>query len=161
MNCTSPHHALERDEFILHYQPQINVATGAVVQMEALLRWQHPLLGLVAPSQFIPLAEENGLIVAIGEWVLQTACIQVMAWHRASLPLVKLAVNLSARQLQHPNLVNVVAKVLADTGFPSTHLAHIPHFQLAQRELNRGLNRGDSISDRVRQRIAGYGDAHQ
>jgi len=116
------HHALERDEFILHYQPQINVATGAVVQMEALLRWQHPLLGLVAPSQFIPLAEENGLIVAIGEWVLQTACIQVMAWHRASLPLVKLAVNLSARQLQHPNLVNMVAKVLADTGFPATYL---------------------------------------
>jgi diguanylate cyclase (GGDEF)-like protein/PAS domain S-box-containing protein len=116
------HHALSRNEFILHYQPQVDVATGAVVQMEALLRWQHPALGLVAPGQFIPLAEENGLIVPMGEWVLHVACSQVMAWHRAGLPLVKLAVNLSARQLQHPNLVHVVDRVLADTGLPSTHL---------------------------------------
>jgi EAL domain-containing protein (putative c-di-GMP-specific phosphodiesterase class I) len=88
------------------------------VQMEALLRWQHPSLGLVAPAQFIPLAEENGLIVPIGEWVLHQACSQVMAWRRAGLPLVKLAVNLSARQLQHSNLVAMVDQVLADTGLP-------------------------------------------
>jgi diguanylate cyclase (GGDEF)-like protein/PAS domain S-box-containing protein len=112
------HHALDRDEFILHYQPQVDVTSGTVVQMEALLRWQHPSLGLVAPCQFIPLAEENGLIVPIGEWVLHQACSQVMAWHRAGLPLVKLAVNLSARQLQHPNLVATVEQVLADTGLP-------------------------------------------
>ncbi|MBE9109826.1 EAL domain-containing protein [Nodosilinea sp. LEGE 07298] len=116
------HHALGRDEFVLYYQPQVNVATGEVVQMEALLRWQHPTLGLVAPCRFIPLAEENGLIVPIGEWVMRTACAQVMAWHRAGLPLVNLAVNLSARQLQHPNLVNSVATVLKETGLPPTRL---------------------------------------
>lgn len=116
------HHALGRDEFVLYYQPQVNVVTGVVVQMEALLRWQHPTLGLVAPGQFIPLAEENGLIVPIGEWVMRTACTQVMAWHRAGLPLVNLAVNLSARQLQHPNLVNVVTAVLNETGLPPTYL---------------------------------------
>jgi diguanylate cyclase (GGDEF)-like protein/PAS domain S-box-containing protein len=116
------HHALGRGEFVLHYQPQVNVTTGAIEQMEALLRWQHPSLGLVAPGQFIPLAEDNGLIVPIGEWVLHTACTQVVAWHRAGLPPVKLAVNLSARQLQHPQLVSVVAEVLAKTGLPASHL---------------------------------------
>ncbi|MBD2110444.1 MULTISPECIES: bifunctional diguanylate cyclase/phosphodiesterase [Cyanophyceae] len=116
------HHALGRDEFVLYYQPQVNVVSGVVVQMEALLRWQHPTLGLVAPNQFIPLAEENGLIVPIGEWVMRTACTQVMAWHRTGLPLVNLAVNLSARQLQHPNLVNVVTAVLNETGLPPTYL---------------------------------------
>jgi diguanylate cyclase (GGDEF)-like protein/PAS domain S-box-containing protein len=116
------HHALVRHEFALYYQPQIDVATGEILQMEVLLRWQHPSLGLVTPGQFIPLAEENGLIVPIGEWVLHTACTQVMAWQRAGLPLVKLAVNLSARQLQHPNLVGMVAQVLAATGLPATHL---------------------------------------
>lgn len=116
------HHALGRDEFALYYQPQVNVETGEIVQMEALLRWQHPTLGLVAPGQFIPLAEENGLIVPIGEWVLRTACAQAMAWAQAGLPLVNLAVNLSARQLQHPNLVGMVAQVLAETGLPATRL---------------------------------------
>jgi diguanylate cyclase (GGDEF)-like protein/PAS domain S-box-containing protein len=116
------HQALGREEFILHYQPQVNAATGAVVQMEALLRWQHPALGLGAPGQFIPLAEDNGLIVPIGEWVLRQACAQVVAWHRAGLPLVKLAVNLSARQLQHPRLVEVVATVLAETRLPAAQL---------------------------------------
>ncbi|MGF1518260.1 MAG: EAL domain-containing protein [Nodosilinea sp.] len=116
------HHALGRDEFTLYYQPQVKVDTGEIVQMEALLRWQHPTLGLVAPAQFIPLAEENGLIVPIGEWVLHTACAQIIAWAQAGLPLVKLAVNLSARQLQHPNLVGMVAQVLAETGLPATHL---------------------------------------
>ncbi|WP_225885421.1 EAL domain-containing protein [Leptolyngbya sp. KIOST-1] len=112
------HHALGRNEFVLYYQPQVNVVTGKVVQMEALLRWQHPTLGLVTPSEFIPLAEENGLIVPIGDWVMHTACTQVMAWHRLGLPLVNLAVNLSARQLQHPNLVTRVAAVLKETGLP-------------------------------------------
>lgn len=116
------HHALGRNEFVLYYQPQVSVVTGVVVQMEALLRWQHPTLGLVAPGQFIPLAEENGLIVPIGEWVMRQACTQVMVWHRAGLPLVNLAVNLSARQLQHPNLVNVVTAVLHETGLPPTYL---------------------------------------
>ncbi|TVQ09209.1 MAG: EAL domain-containing protein [Leptolyngbya sp. DLM2.Bin27] len=116
------HHALDRHELTLYYQPQINIVTGEILQMEALLRWQHPSLGLVAPGQFIPLAEENGLIVPIGEWVLHSACAQVVAWAQAGLPLVKLAVNLSARQLQHPNLVSMVAQVLAATGLPATHL---------------------------------------
>lgn len=116
------HHALGRNEFVLHYQPQVNVATGEVMQIEALLRWQHPSLGLVSPGEFIPLAEENGLIVPIGEWVMRTACSQVMAWAHQGLPLVNLAVNLSARQLQHPNLVRVVCAVLRETGLPATSL---------------------------------------
>jgi diguanylate cyclase (GGDEF)-like protein/PAS domain S-box-containing protein len=116
------HHALDRQELLLYYQPQINTATGQVVQMEALLRWQHPKLGLVTPPRFIPLAEETGLIIPLGEWVLRTACTQVMAWQRAGLPLVRVAVNLSARQLQHPELVHFVARVLQETKLPAEYL---------------------------------------
>lgn len=111
---SSLHHALERNEFIVHYQPQIDVHTGAVVQMEALLRWQHPEFGLVPPSQFIAIAEETGLIVSIGEWVLRTACEQGKRWHGMGIP-VRMAVNLSARQFQQQNLVMRVATILRQT----------------------------------------------
>ncbi|HEY9737987.1 MAG TPA: EAL domain-containing protein, partial [Trichocoleus sp.] len=111
----SLHSALDRQEFVIHYQPQINVDTGQVVQVEALLRWQHRELGLVPPQTFIPVAEETGLIVPIGEWVLRQACAQSHRWRRAGLPDLRVAVNLSARQLQHPDLVTTVATVLAET----------------------------------------------
>ena len=110
------HHALERGEFLVYYQPQVNVKTGLVSGMEALVRWQHPDLGLIPPGQFIPLAEETGLIVPIGEWVLRTACAQNKAWQAAGLPPLKIAVNLSARQFQQPNLVEMVAQILDETG---------------------------------------------
>ncbi|MDX6664385.1 MAG: hypothetical protein QOG68_591, partial [Solirubrobacteraceae bacterium] len=112
------HRALERGEFLLHYQPQAVLATGAVVGLEALVRWQHPDRGLVAPGEFIGTAEETGLILQIGEYALREACEQAARWgaiHRDG-PALKMSVNLSARQCAHPDLVDVVASVLRDTG---------------------------------------------
>lgn len=116
------HRALERQEFVLYYQPQVNVVTGEITQVEALLRWQHPDLGLVSPAKFIPLAEETGLIVPIGEWVLRTACAQNCRWLAAGLPPIRVAVNLSARQLRQPNLVKMVDQVLQETGLNPRYL---------------------------------------
>ncbi len=110
------HQALERGEFVVYYQPQVHTTTGTITEMEALVRWQHPELGLISPAKFIPLAEENGLILPIGEWVLRTACAQNKVWHDAGFPSLCVAVNLSARQFQQPNLVEMVARVLSETG---------------------------------------------
>lgn len=115
-------HALERNEFKLYYQPQVDLRTRCITGMEALLRWQHPDLGLVQPSRFIPIAEETGLIVAIGEWALRAACFQNKAWQDAGLQRVLVAVNLSARQFKQPNLVNVVSQALADSGLEPCYL---------------------------------------
>jgi len=114
-------YALERKEFSLYYQPRVSIATGEITGMEALLRWQHPDMGLVAPSVFIPLAEQSGLIVPIGEWVLRTACRQNKAWQDAGLPPLMMAVNLSLKQFRQPQLVETVAKILQQTGLE-------PHF---------------------------------
>ena len=108
--------ALERDEFVLHYQPQLDLESGRIVGVEALIRWQHAELGMVAPLRFIGLAEETGLIVPIGAWVLRTACAQAQAWCAAGLGPLRLAVNLSARQFSEPDLVARVGAVLAETG---------------------------------------------
>lgn len=108
--------ALDQQEFSIHYQPKLDLRTGRICGVEALLRWQSPVLGSVSPAEFIPLAEETGLIVPIGQWVLRTACAQSMAWQRAGLPPVCMAVNLSARQFAGENLLNDIATVLADTG---------------------------------------------
>ena len=109
-------HALERDELSLHYQAQLDLASDRIDGVEALLRWQHPELGAVSPATFIPLAEESGLILPIGRWVLRTACAQNVAWQRAGLPPVRVAVNLSPRQLADPDLLAEVRDVLAETG---------------------------------------------
>ncbi|HIK41363.1 PAS domain S-box protein, partial [Thermoleptolyngbya sp. M55_K2018_002] len=119
---SSLHYALERQEFTLHYQPQVNILTGEIIQMEALLRWTHPKLGLISPQTFIGLAEENGLIVPIGFWVLRTACLQNKQWQEAGLGPLRVAVNLSARQFQQPNLVGAIASILEETGLPPTGL---------------------------------------
>ncbi|GAX39080.1 diguanylate cyclase/phosphodiesterase [Tolypothrix sp. NIES-4075] len=112
----SLHYALEREEFIVYYQPQVNISTGEIIKMEALLRWQHPKLGLIYPEKFIPLAEETGLIVTIGEWVLKTACAQNKAWQDTlGFPSLSIAVNLSARQFQQSNLVKLVTQILSET----------------------------------------------
>ncbi len=108
--------ALEREEFLLHYQPQIDLETGEIVGMEALIRWQHPTQGLIAPNQFIPMAEETGLICPIGEWVLRQACMQNRLWQEAGLPPLKMAVNISARQFQQKTLLPCIDQVLKETG---------------------------------------------
>jgi len=118
----SLHRALERQELVLHYQPQMDLQTGNVTQIEALIRWQHPELGLLSPQTFIPLAEENGLILPIGEWVLQTACAQIKRWQDMGLEDLRVAVNLSAHQFQQPNLVDLVAQTLQDNGILPYHL---------------------------------------
>ena len=110
------HHALKQGEFVLYYQPQVNINTGELTGIEALVRWQHPELGLVPPETFIPLAEENGLIVPINEWVLRTACSQNKVWQEAGISPLRIAVNLSPRQFQQPNLVATVAWILEETG---------------------------------------------
>jgi diguanylate cyclase (GGDEF)-like protein len=109
--------ALEREQFLLHYQPQVNTQTGQVIGMEALIRWQHPDLGLVYPAEFITLAEDTGLIVPMGEWVLRRACEQVQIWHKGGFPKLSVSVNLSARQFQHQALVDTIARVLRETEF--------------------------------------------
>jgi diguanylate cyclase (GGDEF)-like protein len=109
-------HALERDELFLHYQPCIDAASGRTVGMEALVRWQHPVRGLIPPDRFIPIADESGLIVDIGEWVLRRACEQGRKWQDKGY-CAYLAVNVSAVQFGQPRLLEVVRRVLAETGF--------------------------------------------
>jgi EAL domain-containing protein (putative c-di-GMP-specific phosphodiesterase class I) len=108
--------AIERNEFLLHYQPKLDLRTGAIAGVEALIRWKHPDWGMVSPAQFIPLAEETGLIVQIGEWVLKTACDQSRSWREQGIPAVRVAVNLSARQFSQKTLVSDVARTLAQSG---------------------------------------------
>ncbi len=109
-------HALERDEFSVHYQAKLDLKTGTINGVEALLRWNSPALGNVSPVQFIPVAEETGMIVSIGKWVLATACAQNVAWQREGLPSICMAVNLSVRQFSDPNLLQEIADVLNATG---------------------------------------------
>ncbi|MBL8486344.1 MAG: EAL domain-containing protein [Rhodocyclaceae bacterium] len=110
--------ALERSEFFLVYQPQLDLASGSIRSVEALIRWRHPDQGLVPPGQFIPVAEENGLIGPIGDWVLRTACAEAARWRAAGTPL-RVAVNLSAVQFRDPGLPDRIREVLADTGLPA------------------------------------------
>jgi len=109
-------HALRDGQFELHYQPQVDLKHGRIVGVEALLRWRHPTLGHIAPDRFIPIAEETGLIVAIGDWVLRCAMEQAAAWQRAGLPPLRMAVNLSARQLVQPDLARRIEGLLAAAG---------------------------------------------
>lgn len=110
---TALRHALPDEQLDLHYQPQVDLVHGRIVGVEALLRWQHPTLGRIAPDRFIPIAEETGLIVAIGDWVLRRAIEQAAAWQRAGLPPLRMAVNLSARQLLQPDLARRIEGLLA------------------------------------------------
>jgi diguanylate cyclase (GGDEF)-like protein len=108
--------ALERDELVVHYQPQAELSSGHIVGAEALLRWQHPELGLLPPAEFLPLAEETGLILAIGEWTLEHVCRQAQAWRSHGLPPLRLAVNLAARQFYQGDFARRVAATLARHG---------------------------------------------
>lgn len=109
------HHALEKNEFKLYYQPQINVNDGTIKGIEALLRWENPELGLVSPASFIKLAEQTGLIVPIGEWVIKTACSQNKQWQLKGAPPLRISVNISLVQFQQPNLATTIAEILTET----------------------------------------------
>jgi diguanylate cyclase (GGDEF)-like protein/PAS domain S-box-containing protein len=108
--------ALKRNELELHYQPQMDVSSGRILGLEALLRWNSDDLGSVPPNKFIPLAEESGLIIPIGEWVLRTACAQVKTWQDSGANIARIGVNISARQFIHGGFTNTVARILEDTG---------------------------------------------
>lgn len=114
--------ALQNDEFVLYYQPQICLRTGEIVGCEALVRWQQPDYGLVPPDKFIPLCEENGLIVPLGEWILRTACQQWLSWRDQGFNVTRIGVNISGRQIQQNDLVETVKRVLEETGCPVTAL---------------------------------------
>ena len=113
--------AVEREELILHYQPQVNLLTGKIIGLEALVRWNHPQRGLIQPTQFIPMAEASGLIIPIGAWVLRTACRQLSTWLEQGFDLV-MAVNISARQFQQHGFVDQVEQILRETGLPPQRL---------------------------------------
>jgi diguanylate cyclase (GGDEF)-like protein/PAS domain S-box-containing protein len=115
-------HALEKSEFLLHYQPQADLDSGEIVGAEALLRWQHPSRGIVPPAEFIPMAEDTGLIVPIGEWVIRSACLQQRAWRARGMKPLRVAVNLSPRQFAQKDLVATVARILDDTGMAAAEL---------------------------------------
>jgi len=132
-------HALERNEFELHYQAKRDTATGEITGMEALLRWQHPDLGVVAPMQFIPVAEETGLIVPIGKWVLQTACLQNVAWQKLGLPRLSIAVNLTARQFSDDRLLEDITSILNSTGMDASLLEVEIHESLLIRDIAKTL----------------------
>ncbi|MDD5059182.1 MAG: EAL domain-containing protein [Sideroxydans sp.] len=127
-------HALTRDELRLHYQPQITLQDGHIVGAEALLRWQHPELGMISPAEFIPIAEASGQIIQIGEWVLRTAAAQLKQWMDKGLPRMMMAVNLSAAQFRHPNLPEMVTRILDE--------AKLPH-ELLELELTEAVTMDD------------------
>ncbi|GAM07827.1 putative protein [Geobacter sp. OR-1] len=108
--------AVENDEFLLYYQPKVDILSGEITAFEALLRWEHPDLGLLSPAEFIPLAEETGLIIPIGEWVIRKVCAQNVAWQQEGLANLRIAVNLSGYQLQQKNFLLFVQEILSETG---------------------------------------------
>ncbi|MCG6934585.1 MAG: EAL domain-containing protein [Proteobacteria bacterium] len=115
-------HALDRNEFIIHYQPQIDARTEHITGVEALLRWQHPDLGLVLPNNFIPLLEETGLIEDVGNWVLKTCCKQLREWHDTGLDTLQMSVNISSRQFNNANFISVMHEMIKETGVNSEYL---------------------------------------
>ncbi|MBD1838492.1 EAL domain-containing protein [Coleofasciculus sp. FACHB-64] len=139
------HGAVERNEMVVYYQPLIDLHTRKITAMEALVRWQHPTLGLVSPAKFIPIAEANGSIVQIGEWVLRTACAQTRAWQLAGFPPIRISVNLSARQFEQPNLVEVVNQTLEETGLKASYLELEVTESLLMGDVQRSVNTLDQL----------------
>jgi diguanylate cyclase (GGDEF)-like protein len=119
---TSLRHAIDNEEFVLHYQPRLAVDSLKITGVEALVRWQHPQLGLLSPAEFIPLAEDNGLILPIGEWVLRTACRQNREWQEKGFTPMRIGVNVSARQFQQQHLAEIVLEILEETGLAPNYL---------------------------------------
>jgi len=140
--------ALERNEFALHYQPKIDLRTGAITGAEALLRWTHPTHGLVSPARFIPVAEDCGLILPIGAWVLREACAQARAWVDSGLPTATMAVNVSAMEFRNENFLRNLTAILVETGFDPRFL----ELELTESVLMRRAESTASILQSVRER---------
>jgi diguanylate cyclase (GGDEF)-like protein len=145
---TALRRALERDQLSLHYQPKVDMASGQVTGVEALLRWEHPEFGTVSPLQFIPLAEETGLIVPIGRWVLREACAQNMAWQRHGLRPISMAVNLSPRQFADEHLLEDVDEALAGSGMSPVLL----QLEVTESMVMRNVSRAVRVLDAIRSR---------
>ncbi|GEM_PF-3384829 len=139
--------AFEQDQFLLHYQAKVDLTTQRVNGVEALVRWQHPELGMVPPLRFIPIAEETGLIVPLGKWVLRTACRQQMVWRRAGLPAVCMAVNLSPRQFLDPNLLDELAAILRETGMDPADL----ELEITEGMVTQNVDRAVALLSAIRQ----------
>jgi EAL domain-containing protein (putative c-di-GMP-specific phosphodiesterase class I) len=137
--------AITRSEFSVLYQPQADVRRGHIVGVEALIRWQHPELGLVSPGRFIPLAEETGLIVPIGNWVLRTACKQNKQWQNAGLPRITMSVNVSARQFMEKDLVAQVADALEESGLEAKYLELELTESLIMKDLQQAIATMDEL----------------
>jgi diguanylate cyclase (GGDEF)-like protein len=137
--------ALEQGQFELHYQPQVALATREIVGMEALLRWHHPEHGLIPPGDFLHIAEETGIIVAIGEWVMRTACRQTRAWQQAGLGQLRVAVNLSHRHFHRPELVDTVADCLRTTGLAPACLDQELTEGIIMREVEHAIAKMDAL----------------
>jgi diguanylate cyclase (GGDEF)-like protein len=130
-------HAQEHDELRLHYHAQVDIRNNCLVGMEALLRWEHPQRGLILPAEFIPLAEETSTMVAVGEWVLRTACTQNKAWQDAGFDDLVVAVNISAQQFHQQDLPELVARILRETGLPADRLELEITESVAMQDANR------------------------
>jgi len=153
--------ALERDQFSLHYQPKVDMVSGQITGVEALLRWNHPELGLVSPGQFIPLAEETGLIVPIGRWVLKEACAQNMAWQRRGLRPVTMAVNLSPRQFADAHLLHDVDEALLASGMSPVLLQLEVTESMVMRNVARAIKVLDAVQSRgIRLAIDDFGTGY-
>src|SRR5207237_2704311 len=153
--------ALERDQFSLHYQPKIDMASGQITGVEALLRWNHPDLGTVSPGQFIPLAEETGLIVPIGRWVLKEACAQNMAWQRRGLRPVTMAVNLSPRQFAEAHLLHDVDEALLASGMSPVLLQLEVTESMVMGNVSRAIKVLDAVQSRgIRLAIDDFGTGY-
>jgi diguanylate cyclase (GGDEF)-like protein len=154
-------HALERHELQLHYQARRDIHSGLITGMEALLRWQHPELGTLAPLQFLPLAEETGLILPIGKWVIRTACLQNMAWQKQGLPPVSMAVNLSPRQFEDEDLLPDLTAILADSGMDAQLLELEVSEALLMRDIDTKLRILAGLKDiGVRIAIDDFGNSY-
>jgi EAL domain-containing protein (putative c-di-GMP-specific phosphodiesterase class I) len=143
---TSLRRGLERGEFSLHYQAKVDLRSGAITGVEALLRWQHPELGMVPPGQFIPLAEETGLIVPLGKWVLHAACEQGVAWRRAGLPPVRMSVNISGRQFADEHLLADIAAALASSGLEPSLL----ELEITESMVMQNADRAATVLDAIK-----------
>ena len=158
---TALRRALDQHQFALHYQPKVDLATEQITGVEALLRWTHPELGVLPPAQFIPLAEETGLIVPIGRWVMREACAQNMAWQRRGLRPISMAVNLSPRQFVDENLLQDIDEALAASGMSPVLLQLEVTESMVMRNVTRAIKVLDAIQGRgIRLAIDDFGTGY-